>query len=101
MKVWIKAKYQKEDKNLKRTLESYLNYIYEGSTIEEIFTKYKVSKKDRKEINQTLANRMAGLYLLLLAQDKKRLHDIVLKYQKNKMLLNEITPEIEGYIERL
>ena len=101
MKVWIKAKYQKEDKNLKRTLESYLNYIYEGSTIEEIFTKYKVSKKDRKEVNQTLANRMAGLYLLLLAQDQKRLHDIVLKYQKNKMLLNEITPEIEGYMERL
>ena len=43
---------------------------------------------------------MAGLILLYLAKDKKRLNDIALKYQSTKLLVPEIIPEIEGYIEK-
>lgn len=34
------------------------------------------------------------------AKDKKRLNDIVLKYDTSDLLVSDITPEIEGYTER-
>ena len=40
---------------------------------------------------------MAGLVLLYLAQDKKRLNDIVFKYQSRQLLVADIIPEVEGY----
>ena len=50
-------------------------------------------------LNQYLADRIAGLALLTLADDKERLNDIIIKYSNNQLLVGDIVPEIEGYVD--
>ena len=50
-------------------------------------------------LNQYLADRIAGLALLNLADDKERLNDIIIKYSNNQLLVGDIVPEIEGYVD--
>ncbi len=100
MKVWKCAKFLKKDKYIESITKSYINYIYKYGPINEIIRKYKINPEDIYKLNQYTANRIAGLILLYLANDKKRLNDIVLKYDTSDLLVSDIVPEIEGYIER-
>jgi len=100
MKVWKKAQFLKKDKKVEELCRSYINYIYKDGPIDYINAKYNIEENDLKILNEHFANRMAGLILLYLAKDKKRLNDIALKYQSTKLLVPEIIPEIEGYIEK-
>ena len=100
MKVWKKIRFSKTNKKIDQIIQSYINYVLEESNLLELIYKYKIDKKDILTLNQSLADRMAGIYLLTLAKDEKRLHDIVLKYQHDPIFLKKITPEIEGYIEK-
>ncbi len=100
MKIWKTAKFLKKDKNIEQITRSYINYIYKYGPINDIIRKYKIDPEDVYKLNQYTANRISGLILLYLANDTKRLNDIVLKYDTNDLLVSNITPEIEGYIER-
>ena len=84
MKVWKNARFLKKDKNIELITRSYINYIYKYGPINDIIRKYNINPSD----------------VYKLAKDKKRLNDIVLKYDTSDLLVSDITPEIEGYIER-
>lgn len=99
MKVWKRVRFLKKDKKIDMITKSYVNYIYENSPINEIFDRYKVSPSERVRLNQYIADRIAGLIVLSLANDKERLNDIVIKYYNNQLLVGEIVPEIEGFID--
>ena len=99
MKVWKRVRFLKKDKKIDMITKSYVNYIYENSPINEIFDRYKVSPSERVRLNQYIADRIAGLVVLSLANDKERLNDIVIKYYNNQLLVSEIVPEIEGFID--
>ncbi len=100
MKVWKTAKFLKKDKNIELIARSYINYIYKYGPINDIIRKYNISPSDVYKLNQYTANRIAGLIILYLAKDEKRLNDIVLKYDTSDLLVSELIPEIEGYIEK-
>lgn len=100
MKVWKCIKFLKKDKNIELISRSYINYIYKYGPINDIIRKYNISPNDIYKLNQYTANRIAGLLILYLAKDKRRLNDIVLKYNTADLLVGEITPEIEGYVEK-
>ena len=100
MKVWKCAKIFNKDKNVDLVSRSYINYIYKYGPINDIIRKYNINPTDVYKLNQYTANRIAGLLLLYMAKDTKRLNDIVLKYDTSDLLVSDVTPEIEGYIER-
>ncbi len=100
MKVWKCAKIFNKDKNVDLVSRAYINYIYKYGPINDIIRKYNIKPDDVYKLNQYTANRIAGLLLLYMAKDVKRLNDIVLKYDTSDLLVSDVTPEIEGYIER-
>ena len=100
MKIWRRVKFLKKDKNIEKITKSYVNYIYKYGPINDIVRKYKIRSADIYKLNQYTADRIAGLLILYLAKDKKRLNDIVIKYNNKDSLVKEIEPEIEGYIEK-
>ena len=100
MKVWKCAKFLKKDKTVDLISRAYINYIYKYSPINDIIRKYNIDPVDIYKLNQYTANRIAGLLILYMAKDEKRLNDIILKYDTSDLLVSEIIPEIEGYIER-
>lgn len=99
MKIWRCAKFLKKDKTIDLISKSYTNYIYKYGPVNDIVRKYHIDPSDIYKLNQYTANRIAGLVVLYLAKDEKRLNDIVLKYG-NTSLVTDITPEIEGYIDK-
>ncbi len=100
MKVWKKVKFLKKDKNINIVSQSYINYILKDSPMNDLVRKYHIDPMDLVKLNTYLANRIAGLLVLYMAKDNKRLNDIILKYQTDHLLIGEIIPEIEGYIEK-
>lgn len=100
MKVWKKVNFLKKDKKVELICKAYINYIYKDSPLNDLITKYNIDSNDIAKFKQYTANRIAGLIILYLANDTKRLNDIILKYESNNINLKEIFPEIEGYIER-
>lgn len=100
MKVWTKAKITKKDPQVDMICRSYINYIYKNGPVHDLVRKYNIQPEDLLHLNQYTADRMAGLVLLYLAQDKKRLNDIVLKYYSRQLLVADIIPEVEGYIDK-
>ena len=71
----------------------------------KIWTKVKLTdkNKDVEEIailDQYTANRIAGILMLYLAKDTKRINDIVNKYHIRDGIIQDIMPELEGYIDR-
>ena len=67
--------------------------------LNELVNKYHIEPSDMVRLNQYLADRIAGLTLLTLADDKERLNDIIIKYSNNQLLVGDIVPEIEGYVD--
>ena len=68
--------------------------------IDSICKKYNVDAKDRKILDQFTANRVAGLLMLYLAGDTRRINDIVNRYNVDHSFVSNILPEIEGYINK-
>ncbi len=100
MKIWTKVTITDKNKDVEIIAKALTNYLYYFSPIINISKKYHITEEDRKELNQYTANRIAGLLLLYLSKDHKRINDIANKYNINNPYLSNILPEIEGYIEK-
>lgn len=100
MKVWTKVHLRDRSKQVELISASLTNYLYKYGPIHEICKKYRIEEKDRNLLEQYTANRIGGLLMLYLAKDTKRINDIVNKYNIPDGFLQEIIPEIEGYIEK-
>ena len=100
MKIWSKVHIKDKNKDVELIAKSLTNYLYGYGPILNLTRKYNISKEDRTKLDQYTANRIAGLLMLYLSKDIKRINDIVNKYNINASNLKEIIPEIEGYIEK-
>lgn len=100
MKVWTKIKLKDHDKNIDILSSALTNYLYKYGPIVDTFKKYGMSSEEKKEIEDYTASRIAGILTLYMAQDERRIHDIVNKYYTQSLVSRTITPELEGYIER-
>ncbi len=100
MKVWAKVSLTDKNKDVEQIAKSLTNYLYGYGPILDICRKYKITKKDRKILDQYTANRIAGLLMLYLSKDTPRINDIVNKYNILATNILEVIPEIEGYINK-
>lgn len=100
MKIWAKVKIKDKNKEVELISKSLTNYIYGYGPILDLCRKYNVTTEDRKILDQYTANRIAGLLMLYLSKDYQRINDIANKYNINATGITEITPEIEGYVEK-
>ena len=50
--------------------------------------------------HQYTADRIAGILMLYLAKDTKRINDILNKYNFKDEIITQISPLIEGYITK-
>lgn len=98
MKIWKKIKIKNKDKSINQISHSLTNYLFKYGPINEIYTKYNITEEERKILNQYTTNRVAGLFLLYITKDKKKINDIINKYNQHKT--EEVIPEVEGYIEK-
>ena len=100
MKIWTKVHIKDKNKDVEEIAKSLTNYLYGYGPILDITRKYKISQADRTIIDRYTANRIAGLLLLYLSKDNKRINHIVNKYNIDATELLNVVPEIEGYIEK-
>ena len=100
MKIWTKVHIKDKNKQVDLISKSFTNYLYGYGPIREICRKYNVKEEDRRILDQYTADRIAGLLMLYLSKDYKRINDIANKYNINASIIKEITPEIEVYIEK-
>lgn len=100
MKVWTKVHLNEQDRKINLISKALTNYLYGFGPIDSICRKYNISKTDKSALDQYTANRIAGILLLYLAKDTKRINDIVNKYNLDNELVKTILPEIEGYINK-
>ena len=99
MKIWAKVHIKDKNKDVETLAKAITNYLYGYGPIEELERKYSISREDRMKLDQTTANRVAGLLMLYLSKDYKRINDIANKYNIATKY-GEIIPEIEGYMEK-
>lgn len=100
MKVWTKIKLKDYDKNIDTLSNAMTNYLYKYGPITDIFKKYGVTYQEKKVLEEYTSSRIAGILTLYMANDKRRIHDIVNKYYSKDFSAQTIIPELEGYIER-
>jgi len=100
MKIWSKVFIKDKNKDVELLSKSLTNYLYGYGPVLDITRKYNISLEDRNKLDKYTANRIAGLLLLYLSKDTKRINDIANKYNIDASTIKDITPEIEGYIER-
>ncbi len=100
MKVWTNVRIKDKNRQVEVLAKSLTNYLYAYGPIFELSRKYNISSQDRKILDQYTANRIAGLLMLYLSKDITRINDIANKYNIEASLVEEIHPEIEGYIDR-
>lgn len=100
MKVWTKVHLKDQDKSVELISKALTNYLYCYGPIDVITKKYNISKEDREVLDQYTANRIAGVLMLYLAGDTRRINDIVNRYNLDNSLVKNILPEIEGYINK-
>jgi hypothetical protein len=100
MKIWTKVHIKDKNKKVELIAKALTNYLYGYGPILDISRKYNINQEDRSKLNQYTANRIAGLLMLYLTKDYKRINDIANKYNIDASYIKEIVPEIEGYIER-
>lgn len=99
MKVWTKVHLKDRDTKVEQIGRSLTNYLYEYGPISNMKERYNISKEDSQAMSQYTANRISGILMLYLANDYKRINDIVNKYNINTNI-NNIIPEVEGYINK-
>ena len=100
MKIWTKVFIKDKNRDVDLITKSLTNYLYGYGPILDICRKYKISNEDRKILDQYTANRIGGLLMLYLSKDYDRINDICNKYNIEASSVKNITPEIEGYIDR-
>ncbi len=100
MKIWTKVKLTDKNKDVEAIAKALTNYYYGYGPIVDITRKYHIKPEDRKLLDQYTANRIAGILMLYLAKDTKRINDIVNKYYIKDGIVQDIMPELEGYIDR-
>ena len=100
MKIWAKIHIKDKNKDVDIISRSLTNYLYGYGPINDICHKYGISNEDRRRLDKYTADRTAGILMLYLSRNIKRLNDIVNKYNVNIATINDIEPEIEGYIEK-
>jgi len=100
MKIWTKVRIKDKNKQVDILAKSLTNYLYGYGPILDITRKYQISPGDRKVLDQYTANRIAGLLMLYLSKDSARINDIANKYNIEASLVDEVFPEIEGYIDK-
>ena len=76
MKIWTKVKLTDKNKDVEEIAKSLTNYFYGYGPIIDITRKYHIKPEDRKILDQYTANRIAGILMLYLAKDTKRINDI-------------------------
>ena len=100
MKIWAKVHIKDKNKDIDKISRSLTNYLYGYGPINDMCHKYGISTADRKMLDNYTANRIAGILMLYLSKNVKRINDIVNNYNINVSTLQDISPEIEGYIEK-
>lgn len=100
MKVWSKVHIKDKNEQVEVVSKSFTNYLYGYGPINDLCRKYDISDKDRKMLDQYTANRIAGLLMLYLSKNVSRINDIANKYNFAVSTLDNISPEIEGYIDK-
>ena len=100
MKVWSKVHIKDKDKNIDIISKSLTNYLYGYGPILDLCRKYNISLEDRRLLDQYTANRIGGLLMLYLSKNTSRINDIVNKYNISAASVEEVFPEIEGYIDK-
>ena len=100
MKIWTKIKIKDKNKDIEKISQSLANYLYGYGPIQDITRKYQLTENDRRLLDEYTTNRIAGLLMLYLAKDTRRINDIVNKYNFYTGTIKNIEPEIEGYINK-
>lgn len=100
MKYWVKVHIKDKNKDVNSLAKSFTNYLYGYGPIQDISRKYGIQAQDRKILDQYTTNRIAGLLMLYLSKDYNRINDIANKYNINASLVEDVFPEIEGYVEK-
>ena len=100
MKIWAKIHIKDKNKDVDIISRSLTNYLYGYGPINDICHKYGISNEDRRRLDKYTANRTAGILMLYLSKNIKRLNDIVNKYNVSIATMNDIEPKIEGYNEK-
>lgn len=100
MKIWTKVHIKDKNRDVELTAKSLTNYLYGYGPILDITRKYQISQEDRALLDGYTANRIAGILMLYLSKDYNRINNIVNKYNIDASKLDNIIPEIEGYIEK-
>ena len=100
MKIWTKVHIRNYDNGVFKLAKALTNYIYCNGPINDISNKYNITSEDKKILDQYTANRIAGLLMLYLSKDTKRINDIANKYNIENANINDLLPEIEGYVNR-
>lgn len=100
MKIWTKVRIKDKNKQVEKLAKSLTNYLYGYGPILDITRKYNISSGDKKVLDQYTANRIAGLLMLYLSKDITRINDIANKYNLETSLVDDVFPEIEGYIDK-
>ncbi len=100
MKVWKKVQIKDYNRQVNLLARSFTNYLYGYGPIRDLCRKYQIRPDDRVVLDQYMANRIAGLLMLYLSRDFDRINDIANKYNYNTYVLEDIFPEIEGYINQ-
>ncbi|MBQ3308027.1 MAG: hypothetical protein IJG68_07555 [Bacilli bacterium] len=100
MKVWKKVTIKDQNKQVNLLSRSLTNYLYGYGPIRDITRKYNITPEDRISLDKYMMNRIAGLLMLYLSKDYNRINDIANKYNYETYELDNIRPEIEGYINK-
>ena len=100
MKIWTKIKIKDRNKDIEKISKSLTNYLYKYGPIQEITRKHRLTQEELLKLEEYTANRIAGILMLYLAKDIRRINDIVNKYNFDKDEYLNIIPEIEGYINK-
>lgn len=100
MKVWTKVHIKDKNKQVNLISKAFTNYLYTYGPILNIFRKYNISAEDKKSLDKYISNRISGLLLLYLSKDYARINDIANKYNIDSSRIEDVIPEIEGYIEK-
>ena len=101
MKIWTKVHLLDRNKKVDLISKSLTNYLYTYGPINDIKNKYDITEEDYKQLSQYTANRICGILMLYLANDVDRINDIANKYNLNNNIVNNLIPEIEGYINKV
>lgn len=99
MKVWKTLVLKEQSREVNVIAKSLANYLYKYGPINDIVGKYKISRSDKRELDEYTVNRLAGLLMLYIADNKDRINDIVNHYNLDSDT-SSVIPILEGYIER-